>query len=129
MAQYMKKYRKVMKDVRLWMHDDSMQSEYSRLPVATGEDSTGSDDVCVQSDEQLCHSGHVSDTGSDIEPISSSDDEAQLYSEGSSSFQTDLAQFMVTGLVKCWLPRKIFTCLSKEVWCVLKHCYMLACWV
>ena len=28
MAQYMKKYRKVMKDVRLWMHDDSMQSEY-----------------------------------------------------------------------------------------------------
>ena len=60
------------------------------------EKSTGSDDVCVQSDEQLCHSGHVSDTGSDIDPISSSDDEAQLYSEGSSSFQTDLAQFMVT---------------------------------
>lgn len=97
MAQYMKKYRKVMKDVRQWMSDDIVSSEYVRLPIATEEESTDySEDVCVQCDELLCQSGHVSDTGSDVEPLSSSDDEAQLISDGSSSLQTDLAQFMVT---------------------------------
>lgn len=86
-----------MKDVRQWIFDDSVPSDYASLPTATEDGSTDdSEDGCVQSGEQLCHSGHVSDIGSDVEPISSSDDEVQLYSDGSSSLQTDIAQFMVT---------------------------------
>lgn len=111
MAEYMRRYRKALKEAHQWMRDDAelhLPCDDSVQMLVfdgnyIGKDSSGHDDNELEHDDSCLSEVDENNSGYDEvmdvsePPISSSEDDHEEFSAPSDSLKNELAQFMVSA--------------------------------